>query len=39
MQKSYPADLTESRHSAILAIISDNRKRSHELKDIFNAIF
>ncbi|KAA6311678.1 hypothetical protein EZS27_037241 [termite gut metagenome] len=38
MQK-YSTNLTESQHDAIIAIIGDIRKRKHDLREVFNAIF
>jgi hypothetical protein len=35
----YSTNLTESQYDAIIAIIDDKRKRKHDLREIFNAIF
>jgi len=37
--KTYPTDLTENQWKVIEKILNDNRKRKHDLRDIFNAIF
>ena len=37
--KNYPTNLTENQWKVIENILNDNRKRKHELKEIFNAIF
>jgi len=37
--KTYSTDLTENQWKVIENILNDNRKRKHDLRDIFNAIF
>lgn len=37
--KYYPTDLTDSQWMLISDILSDNRKRKHSLREIFNAVF
>tara|TARA_R110000868_G_scaffold360484_2_gene622509 strand:+ start:5182 stop:5949 length:768 start_codon:yes stop_codon:yes gene_type:complete len=37
--KKYPSSLSDSQWNTILEILQDNRKRQHDLKDIFDAIF
>ncbi|OAV64332.1 Transposase [Bacteroidales bacterium Barb4] len=35
----YPTNLTDPRYDVILAIIGDNRRRNHSLREIFDALF
>jgi putative transposase len=35
----YPTNLTENQWQVITKICPDNRKRKHNMKEIFNAIF
>jgi putative transposase len=37
--QTYPTNLTENQWKVIENILNDNRKRKHDLKEIFNAIF
>lgn len=37
--KSYPTNLTENQWKIITFFLNDARKRKHELKEIFDAIF
>ena len=37
--QTYPTNLTENQWKVIENILTDNRKRKHNLKEIFNAIF
>lgn len=37
--RTYPSSLTDSQWEAILAILKDNRKRKHTLREIFDALF
>ena len=37
--KKYPSNLSDSQWNTILEILQDNRKRQHDLKEIFDAIF
>jgi len=37
--KHYSSDITDSQWILLEGILSDNRKRKHSLRDIFNAIF
>lgn len=37
--KKYPSSLSDSQWKTILEILKDNRKRRHDLKEIFDAIF
>lgn len=39
MEKQYPSNLTDNQYGTILQIIGDTRKRRHELKEIFDAVF
>jgi len=39
MKKRYPTDLTDSQYITILAILKDERKRKHSLREIFDGIF
>jgi len=39
MKEQYPSNLTDNQYDTILGIICDNRKRSHSLKEIFDAVF
>lgn len=36
---NYSTNLTDSQYGAILQIICDTRKRKHDLRAIFNALF
>ncbi|MDR2118902.1 MAG: transposase [Tannerellaceae bacterium] len=36
---NYQTNLTDSQYGSILPIIGDTRKRKHELREIFNALF
>lgn len=37
--KYYPTDITDSQWMLISDILSNNRKREHSLREIFNAVF
>ena len=37
--QTYPTNLTENQWKVIENILNDNRKRKHDLKEIWNAIF
>jgi hypothetical protein len=37
--QTYPTNLIENQWKVIENILNDNRKRKHDLKEIFNAIF
>jgi transposase len=37
--QTYPTNLTENQWKVIENILNDSRKRKHDLKEIFNAIF
>lgn len=39
VKANYPTNLTDTQCDAILAIIGDNRKRNHSLREIFDALF
>lgn len=39
MKKRYPTDLTDSQYATILAILKDERKRKHSLREIFDGLF